>query len=73
MIEIQLRELMESRNLTQQGLARQTGIRSETINRIYHGSVKMLPLDVLERLCEALDVEPGDLIKRSVGKEPQGV
>lgn len=44
-------------------MVRKTGLKYDTINRYYKNEVFVVDLDVLARLCIALDCLPGDIIK----------
>jgi len=59
-----LKELREARGLTQAALAKIVGVRQATINDIENGHSRADTLDLIDRLCGALDCEPGDLIVR---------
>lgn len=50
------------KKMTQKRLAEITGIRPPTISKIYLGTIDRLPVDVLDRICQALDCQPGDLM-----------
>ena len=64
MISIHLNEILEARGRTLYWLAKQTGIRYATVWNLSRGQVGRLSVDVLERICEALDCQPGDLLVR---------
>ena len=64
MIRLQLNELLEQRGQTIYWLWKQTGIRYATIWQMGKGEVARLNLDVLDRVCEALECQPGDLLVR---------
>lgn len=51
------------KRMTQKRLAEITGIRPPTISKIYLGTIDRLPVDVLDRICQALDCQPGDLME----------
>ena len=55
--------------MTQSELARATGIRSQTINELYHDFAERVSLDELDLICEALDCELDDLIVREPNPE----
>lgn len=59
-----LKQVRESKNLSQNDLARLTGYSLQSIQKIEQGRSKGLNLENLDRLCMALDCEPGDLLKR---------
>ena len=64
MIIIRLNENLEAKGHTLYWLAKQTGIRYATIWNLSRGQVGRLSVDVLDRICEALDCQPGDLLVR---------
>lgn len=66
-IRIRLRELRTERELTQQALAELAGVRQATVSEIESGTTR-IELEVLERLADALGVEPGELFERRRGK-----
>lgn len=63
-IQITLDEVMKNRLITNRDLAEKLGITEVHISRLKHGNVKSVRLDTLYALCEVLDCEPGDLLKR---------
>lgn len=58
-----LKSLLVEKGYTQTELSRKTGIRLPTISSICNNSIKELPVSVLEKICDQLDIEPGDFIK----------
>jgi putative transcriptional regulator len=64
MIKLQLSEVLAEREQTLYWLWKQTGVRWATIWQIGNGKVSRLNLDALDRICEALDCQPGDLLVR---------
>lgn len=62
MIRIMLSTRLGERRMTQSELARATGIRSQTINEMYHDFSDRVNLDDLDLICEALDCTLGDLL-----------
>ena len=63
MIKFKVKVLLAMREMTQKELAEKTGIRPPTISAICTGTIKHLPVDVLERICDVLDCQPGDIIE----------
>ena len=51
------------REMTQKELVERTGVRQPTISALCTGKAKHLPLDVLEKMCEVLHCQPGDLFE----------
>ncbi|MBG9940593.1 helix-turn-helix transcriptional regulator [Brevibacillus formosus] len=66
MIRIKLREALEKRdNMTMYHLGKLTGIRPNTLSEWYHDKedVKMIRLDTLNTICNALNCTVGELIE----------
>ena len=66
-LRLRVKELREALGLTQAELAERAKVRRATVNRIENAHVTAIDMDVLERLAEALGVEPGFLIVRVGG------
>jgi putative transcriptional regulator len=64
MIRFRLNELLEERGQTLYWLWKQTGVRWATVWQIGKGEVARLNIDALDRICEALECQPGDLLVR---------
>lgn len=64
MIRILLSTRLGERRWTQADLARMTNIRPSTINDLYHEMAERVNLEHLDRICDALDCELGDIIQR---------
>jgi putative transcriptional regulator len=64
MIKFRLNELLEERGQTIYWLWKQTGVRYATIWQMGKGEVVRLNMDALDRICEALECQPGDLLVR---------
>lgn len=64
MIRILLSTRLGERRMTQKELALKTGIRAATISVLYNENVERVSLDQLEKICDVLDCEVGDLLKR---------
>ena len=64
MIKILLNELLREKGRTLYWLAKQSGVRYATIWNMSRGEVGRLSVDALDRICEALDCQPGDLLIR---------
>jgi putative transcriptional regulator len=47
------------------------GMSLQNIQRIEYGDAKSIPLETLDKLCEILDCQPGDLLIRVPDGEPQ--
>jgi transcriptional regulator with XRE-family HTH domain len=67
-ISVRLRAAREEAGLTQLQLAERAGVRQATISELETGKTRRVDLDVLDRLCAALGVAPGDLLEREPRK-----
>lgn len=63
MIILKLDDLLKERNLTAYALHKKSGLHQSVIAKIRHNQSKALQIDVLDKLCESLECEAGDLIK----------
>lgn len=66
MIEIRVNELLNGR--TFYWLAKQTSISHTTLWRLKKGRALGINFDTLEKLCQALKCEPGDVLSITNGK-----
>nr|WP_317412963.1 helix-turn-helix transcriptional regulator [uncultured Solibaculum sp.] len=62
-MKFKLKVLLAMKGMTQKKLAELTGIRPPTISAICTNSIKELPVGVIERICQALDCQPGDIME----------
>lgn len=65
MIKLRLMEMLEERERTLYWLCKQTGIRYATIWQMGKGEVARLNMDALDRICEVLECQPGELLVRA--------
>lgn len=69
-IQFRLKELIAQRErltgekLTYRALAEKAGITPKMVNDVANQKVKHIGLSTIDRLCGALDIEPGDLMVR---------
>lgn len=62
-IDICLKELMDSRKITRNSLAKSVNTRFEVIDKWYNNQVEKLDLDILARIGYVLGCSPEDIIK----------
>lgn len=67
-VTFRLRELLEEAGINQSELSRISGVSFATINRMCTNATKQVSLGVLDQLCDALQVEVGDLFEREPTK-----
>jgi transcriptional regulator with XRE-family HTH domain len=63
-IRVTLRAAREAKGLTQAQLAALVDVRQATISDLETGKSGRIDLEVLDKLCRVLGVEPGDLLER---------
>ena len=61
MIEVRVKELLQERSRTFYWLAKQTGISHTTLWRLKKDKALGINFITLEKLCETLDCQPGDV------------
>ena len=71
MITIRIKELLKERDQSLYWLAKETGVRYATIWNMSRRKAGRLSLDGLDRICEALDCQPGDLLIRETPSKPR--
>lgn len=62
-VSLRLREIMDTRGINRNELARSVNVRFEVIDRWYRGDVEKLDLDILARICCVLDCTPEVLLQ----------
>lgn len=69
MIRSNLKIVLAQHNISQLELAKRTGIRQPTISSISLGTMKHIPVNVLDAICRELNCQPGDLFEYIEEKE----
>ena len=67
-IQMRLTEMLEKRGRTAYWLSKETGIRYASIWQMSKGDTERLRIETLDRICEALECQPGDLLVRIESK-----
>lgn len=62
-ITVHIREIMDSKGMTRNYLAKAANTRFEVIDKWYNGQLEKMDLDVLARICYVLNCSPADIIK----------
>ena len=68
-VELRLKEVMDERGISRNQLAKLIDARFEVVGKWYKGEVEKMDLDILARICYALDCTTEDLIQYIPGKE----
>lgn len=69
MIEIRVDELLEERGRTFYWLAKETGISHSTLWRLKKGKSVGINFATLERICQTLICQPGDVLRLATNKK----
>lgn len=63
MIDVRLKDLLDKQGKSRYWLAKETGIQYGTLMRIERADLSnRIELGVLDRICAALDCQPGDIL-----------
>lgn len=68
MIVNRIGDVARQRDLNVQQLANKAKVSYGTAHGLYTGASKRIDLDVLDKMCQALDAQPGELLVRVEGK-----
>ena len=63
MIINKLSEIAGGKRMTIAEISRLTGIGYSVIQRLYNDQVKSVEIETIDRLCNALDCTPNDILK----------
>lgn len=69
MIEFKLTEKLEEAEMTAYRLSQITDIHETQIGKLKNGKTKGITFEALDKICDALNCEPGDLLVRNKGKK----
>ena len=69
MIEIQVDQLLAEHGRTFYWLAKETGISHTTLWRLKKGKALGINFETLEKMCQALKCQPGDVLALANGKK----
>lgn len=68
-VELRLKAVMHERGISRNQLAKLIDTRFEVVNKWYLGNVEKMDLDILARICYALDCTTEDLLRYVPVKE----
>jgi putative transcriptional regulator len=66
-IDIRLDVLLAERKMTLTELSEKVGIHVNNLSKLKNGDVAFIRLETLDKICEALDCTPGELLVRLSG------
>jgi putative transcriptional regulator len=61
MVICKLPVLLAERKMRVADLIRGTGINKTTLHKLYNGELTRIDLDTIDRICDYLDIQVGDL------------
>lgn len=68
---ITLDVMLARRKVTSRDLARHVGITEQNLSLLKSGKVKGIRFATLEKICEFLECQPGDILRYEVGAQSQ--
>ena len=71
MIKSKMKDVLAKRGMSQLQLVKLTGIRQPTISALCVDRAKHIPIEGLDKICRALDCQPGDLFEYIDDEKPQ--
>ena len=71
-IEVTLGVVMAQRRVRSKDLAEHVGITESNMSLLKQGRVKGVRFDTLERICEYLDCQPGDILAYVASSDRDG-
>ena len=63
MIKFRLKVLLAMYDMNQKELSEKIDVRQPTISAICRGTIKEVPVGVLNKICAALKCQPGDVME----------
>ncbi|CAB3639421.1 MAG: helix-turn-helix domain-containing protein [Achromobacter pulmonis] len=69
-IIVRLDVMLAQRKMKARQLAQEIGITEPNLSLLKSGKVKGMRFDTLERICEVLQCQPGDLLEYQPGPAP---
>lgn len=70
MITIRLRELAEAKQMNKSQVQRRTGLTLGVVRRYWNSDTTSVDLRAIDKLCDLLDCQPGDLLQRAAPTLP---
>lgn len=61
-MKVTLNELLDSKNISQNQLAKNTGISVNTLRNLSHNKTSRISFDILEKICICLNCDVGDVL-----------
>ena len=68
MIQLKVNELLKKQKKTKYWFVKNMGGSYQSLSNLINNTTTSIHFETLERICEILDCEPGDIIIRKKGK-----
>lgn len=62
--------MLAKRKMRSKELAERIGITEQNVSLLKSGKVKGIRFDTLEKICEVLDCQPGDILEHRANTQP---
>lgn len=72
-INVRLDVMLALRKRKAKELSAAIGISEQNISLLRQGKVKGIRFETLDKICEFLDCEPGDILDRDPNPDPKGI
>ncbi|AGK99660.1 helix-turn-helix domain-containing protein [Desulfoscipio gibsoniae] len=69
MIKVHLSKILGAKRINMTEIAQQTGLSRNTVFLLYHEKTERMDFSTLNKLCAALNCQPGDLLEHIPDKE----
>ena len=69
MIRVDLKQMLKLRGMTGKELVKQIGLTEANLSVLRSGKAKAIRFSTLNKICEALNCEPGDILKYEEGDD----
>lgn len=69
MIKVDLKAMLKKRGMTGKELGNQIGLTEANLSVLRSGKAKAIRFSTLNKICKALDCEPGDILKYEEGED----
>ena len=70
-VEVRLAEVMAERGMSVADLARTIGLTAANVSILKNGHARAVRFGTLNAICDALECEPGDILVRVKGPQPE--
>ncbi|WP_036293252.1 helix-turn-helix transcriptional regulator [Methylosinus sp. PW1] len=71
-IVVNLDVMLARRKMRSRDLAQRIGIAEQNVSLLKSGKVKGIRFDTLEKICEVLDCQPGDILEYRPEEQEKG-